>query len=309
MPRVPDDVQDCVFYLYRSEEDARLGENAGGTGFFFSVEVGTGPGTYYYAVTNWHNIFAGEGAPVIRINTKHGEPDIFPLDHLDWVYKPKWHDLAIADIQLDMSRHKVAFVSSKWLALSGELEDFGIGLGSDIFMVGRFMDHDGGAVNVPAVRFGNISVMPQPIRQPTGATDLPSYILDLHSRTGFSGSPVFVFHDQTKLKGGILTSNIGHAWVRLLGIHWGQFPERWDIEADGQSNIRRKEALDMAKTEPPHANYVKGFSGMTLAIPVDAIMELLEMSKLKEPRERAFAEAQRAHRKAPVPESSEPPAK
>jgi hypothetical protein len=68
----------------------------------------------------------------------------------------------------------------------------GIGPGEDVFMVGRFMDHDGGAINQPAVRFGNISTMPANIKQPNGVIR-PCYCIDLHSRAGFSGSPVYAF--------------------------------------------------------------------------------------------------------------------
>lgn len=307
MPTISPDVPNCVFYLYETVEDAKRGEKAGGTGFFFSIELGDVPGHYYYAVTNWHNIFDGKGSPIIRVNTKDGEPDIFELDHLDWVYRPRWHDLAIADITLDLKKHSVAFVPSEWATSPADLSDLGIGLGSDIFMVGRFLDHDGGKANVPAVRFGNIAVMPQPIKQPTDATDLPSYILDLHSRTGFSGSPVFVFHSQTKIKeGGTLSIMDGGQWIKLLGVHWGQFPEPWEIKSGYKPKVKRKGSKATSSSEPLNAQYVKGWSGMTLAVPADAIMELLEMPKLKEPRERAIAEVRRAHRNDPVPESAEP---
>lgn len=303
MPTISPDVPNCVFYLYPTVEDAKRGVNVGGTGFFYSVELCDIPGHYYYAITNWHNIFIGKGAPVVRVNTNDGDPDIFELDHLDWHFKPGWYDLAVADVTLDMDKHSVAFVSSKWTATVGELSDFGIGLGSDVYMVGRFMDHDGEAINVPAVRFGNIAVMPQPVKQPTGSK-LPSYILDLHSRTGFSGSPVFVFHSQMKFKDGIL-SREGSEWIRLLGVHWGQFPERWEIEKSPESH--GPESSDEEVTRAQTADYVKGFSGMTLAVPAEAIGELLEMPELKGPREKAFADAREARRNDPIAESADPP--
>src|SRR2546425_12270060 len=95
-------------------------------------------------------------------------------------------------------------------------------------MVGRFVDHDGAGTNVPAARFGHISVNPQPIKQPTGAT-LPSFILDVHARAGYSGSPVFVFRTAAS---DITTGNVVVAppYIRILGLLWGQFPELWEIE-------------------------------------------------------------------------------
>src|SRR5258707_1186988 len=66
-------------------------------------------------------------------------------------------------------------------------------VGDDTFMIGLFLDHAGVTTNVPSARFGNISMLPNPratIRQSTGY-DGVSYVVDMHSRTGFSGSPVF----------------------------------------------------------------------------------------------------------------------
>lgn len=307
MPRVAPEVLNCVFYLYPTVEDARRGENAGGTGFFFSIVPRDIPGHYYYAVTNWHNIFSGAGAPVIRVNTKDGGADIFDLDHLDWAFKPGWHDLAVADITLDLDKHNVSFATSDEIVTLAGLKNMDIGLGSDVFMVGRFMDHDGGLTNVPSVRFGNVAVMPQNIKQPTGAADLPSFILDLHSRTGFSGSPVYVFYSQTKTRqGGTLQLVHDSPMVRLLGVHWGQFPERWEIGKEHRVKVRQKES-GSTTGEPAVAEFVKGFSGMTLVVPAEAILELLDMPKLRETRDAVIAEARMAHQNDPVAESEEPP--
>lgn len=57
--------------------------------------------------------------------------------------------------------------------------------GEDVFMVGRFVDHDGGQVNLPAVRFGNVSVMPTPLEQPNHRNFVPAFCIDLHSRSGY----------------------------------------------------------------------------------------------------------------------------
>ncbi|MCZ6592547.1 MAG: serine protease [Alphaproteobacteria bacterium] len=308
MPTISDDFLNCVFYLYPSREDAEKGTNLGGTGFFFSIDLTDVPGSYYYAVTNWHVAVQG-GASVIRVNKRDGSSsEILGLDPHDWVFKRRWHDLAIADIALDLEANKISFIGSEMLVSQADLGKYGIGVGEDVFMVGRFMDHDGGETNVPAVRFGNIAVMPQPIEQPTGAKDLPSYILDVHSRSGYSGSPVFAFHSKVELKGGTLSTVVGNRMMKFLGVHWGQFPERWEIESGYRTPVRRKGGSQSLPVDEPPVHYVKGFSGMTLAIPADAITELLEMPKLKEPRERALAEVRHAHRNDPVAEAAEPEA-
>ncbi len=52
-----------------------------------------------------------------------------------------------------------------------------------------------------------------------------SYCVDMHSRSGFSGSPVFVYRTpggDFSEKGVINLSR----FMMFLGIHWGQFPEK-----------------------------------------------------------------------------------
>src|SRR5208337_5394725 len=83
------------------------------------------------------------------------------------------------------------FISTKVFATEEIVSEYGIGVGDDVFMVGRFINHEGSPTYLPATRFGNISVMPFPIlKSPQKG---PSYCIDMHSRPGFSGSPVFVY--------------------------------------------------------------------------------------------------------------------
>ena len=58
------------------------------------------------------------------------------------------------------------------------------------FMIGRFLNHQGTKDKiVPAVRFGNISVMLEIIWNSTVNKDQLSFSVEMRSRTGFSGSP------------------------------------------------------------------------------------------------------------------------
>ena len=159
-----------------------------------------------------------------------------------------------------------------------------IGPGDDVFMVGRFIDAGGIEVNQPAVRFGNISLMPVPVPHENGA-NVPSYALDMHSRTGFSGSPVFVYRKPGQdLGSGDL--NMSDQFLFLLGIHWGQFPERWEIVSDPKKAAENAGEISLAAD----ANYIKGMSGMTCVAPSEAIVELLQHPKLRAHQERVEAE-------------------
>jgi hypothetical protein len=148
-------------------------------------------------------------------------------------------------------------------------------------MVGRFVDYDGVEANVPSFRFGNISIMNAQIKQSTGYMGR-SIVVDMHSRTGYSGSPVFVYrtpgsHFSETAEMNLITG--GH-YLKILGIHWGQFPEQWEIKsAPGKSPAKKSASLI---TE---GNYIEGLSGMTCAAPASAILEILygpELSRMRE---------------------------
>jgi hypothetical protein len=199
-----------------------------------------------------------------------------------------------------------------------------IGVGDDVFMIGLFIDHKGLATNIPSARFGNISMLPSPmaiIEQPTGYEG-ESYVVDMHSRTGFSGSPVYVYrtfgNDLTSLWGDSfeeieinnpqsdnnfrkITARHGrirtNKLFRLLGIHYAQFPEKWPwSEQEATAEARRDLA---AKT-----GYVEGMSGMTCVIPAWDIMEVLEMPVLKDLRHPGIVAARRADASKPKPEAA-----
>jgi hypothetical protein len=174
-------------------------------------------------------------------------------------------------------------------------------------MIGLFVDHGGVERNAPSARFGNISMLPNknaPIEQATGYMG-ESYVLDMHSRSGFSGSPVFLYRtfgsDLTKsldqqarvvatpsrqsraglsfrfeateedIHGGIL--------FKFLGIHFGQFTEDYDIETGQSVSQGRKKNLVRA------GDRVIGMSGMTTVIPAWHIFDVLNLPELVQMRE------------------------
>jgi hypothetical protein len=60
-------------------------------------------------------------------------------------------------------------------------------------MVGRFISHDGKQKNTPAVRFGNIAMMPKErIVSPHGIAQ-ESFLVETRSLPGYSGSAVFLY--------------------------------------------------------------------------------------------------------------------
>jgi hypothetical protein len=288
MPRIPDKFLETVFYLYPSKEDAKAGTNAGGTGFLASFNTRADPTKYFiFAVTNWH-VACDMGASVVRLMRTDGRPEIFPYGPEDWFFDPNGSDIAITPIAAAADHFRKAFVP-----IDGPFEAHAsfspIGIGDDVFMIGRFVDHDGGDVNLPTVRFGNISMMPAPIKQGNG-NKRNAYCIDMHSRSGYSGSPVFVYRTvgtdisknlETPGEVHLTTANL----LMPLGVHFGQFPELWKIKGRTVSAIPA-EGTELNATE----QHIEGLSGMTCVVPMQEVRNLLELPKLREYIERVEAE-------------------
>jgi hypothetical protein len=305
MPRIPPEVLQCVFYLYPNEEAAKEGRDFGGSGFFVGVPserfTEISEATHLYAVTNWH-VACRDGHSVLRRMASDDTPEIFPFGPDQWEFLAGYDIAAILmpPMPATVFVQTTAFVMPEQV---GHREDQ-IGVGDDVFMVGRFIDHDGGPINRPAARFGHVSVLPAPIRQPNRAT-ADSFCIDLHSRTGYSGSPVFFYRTPYGDLGerppdtGVLRLPVGSSVMRLLGIHFAQFPELWEL-SDKQKLSESHEPLI---TE---GKYVKGLSGMTCVLPAWNIKEILNMPKLRAQRKKRDEEfaSRHQHGTAPVAEST-----
>jgi hypothetical protein len=293
MPRIPENVIQSVFYLYASKEDALAGINPGGTGFVVDVGSGFDPATgqifppHYYGVTNHH--VACDGFPVVRLNTIDGRVDILDFNPDQWEFLPGKYDVAIIPLTLDSKVHAVHSISTQ-LFVEAPPRHNPYYIGDDVFMIGLFVDHAGTTTNVPSARFGNISMLPDEratLKQSTGYEGI-SYIVDMHSRTGFSGSPVFAY----RTFGSDLTPVFGHRFDNLsiddwgneshrsgrlvartlfnfLGIHWAQFTEEWKVRSANQGGEAKKRSLLV------EGSVISGMSGMTCVIPAWQVLEVL----------------------------------
>jgi hypothetical protein len=278
MPKIDPEILDCVFFLYRTREDADKNEKSGGTGFFVGIPSEKFPEHHYaYAISNWHVVLE-DGFPVIKVNTIDGKSHIIETEPSEWEFLPRRDDIAIylcPGSVLD-SDDKVILIPTILFATDEQILKREIGVGDDVFMIGRFIDYDGEVTNAPAVRFGNISIMPVHIKQRTGYMG-KSYCLDLHSRSGFSGSPVFVYRTPGT-NFAKKTIELSERFNYLLGIHWGQFPEQWEIVRADELPKSENHALI---TE---GKYVKGLSGMTCVIPAQKILDILNLPSFRKQR-------------------------
>jgi hypothetical protein len=275
-------ILDSVFFLYHSRADAEGGKKFGGTGFIAGVPAEGFPGHFHWVgVTNWHNA-CQSGASVVRVNVKGGDFDVLEFGPEDWHFIPGGPDVAATVLPLQRQRHQAHTVGLTAFVTEEKRRANEIDVGDDVLMVGRFVDYDGVETNRPALRFGNISIMDAAVKQSTGYAGR-SIVLDMHSRTGFSGSPVFVYrtpgsHFARSDPNNLLQSELffGHTFL-FLGMHWGQFPEKWQLR-DGKITKEAEEGAALITD----GKYVSGLSGMTCVIPADDILKVLELPALTE---------------------------
>lgn len=261
MPRISDDYLQTVIYLYQSIENAKEGIATGGTGFLVSVPSSVENMFYIYAVTNRHVIRRGK-SPVIRLNMIDGSTQTIDLNGNQWIDHPDLDDLSITPIQIDILKHKVKAIPVSMFITKKIIEEYSIGPGDDAYIIGRFVTHDGKQKNLPAARFGNIAMMPWvPVEHPDGILQ-ESFLLEMRSLNGYSGSPAFVHIPPFRLLPGAAELNTD-SFTWFLGVDWGHLHTK-------------EEVLDSKEKRLENRLFVKSNSGMTSIVPAWKLLDLLE---------------------------------
>jgi len=230
MPRIPDQILDCVIYLYPSEDASQEGVIAGASGFLVSVPSAMHKGySHTHAVTNAHAL--ERGSSVIRLNTKKGEHRTIPLQMRHWLCHPKGDDVAVSDSLLGLvSEYQIKTIPENMFVTDTEIARLDIGIGDDVFMAGRFGVVAGIVRNQPSLRFGNISMMPSekiPIHRKFDGQDFyqEAYLVEMRSLTGYSGSPVMVYSTGTTPDFLEETIGIRMPYMKLLGVNCAHLPD------------------------------------------------------------------------------------
>lgn len=161
-------------------------------------------------------------------------------------FEPNLGDIAACCLDIDRDETlQVSAIPFQDFLTREIVSEAEIGVGEDVFMIGLFLDaawQVGKTRNTPMARFGNISAMP-------------------------TSDSLFMF-------GGMVFS--------FLGIHCGQFPERWEVER----GLQRTPAEAALQIEGHH---IKGLSGLTFAAPAWELAKLLQCEKFKQERARLDA--------------------
>jgi hypothetical protein len=324
---VPNQFLQLSIYIYPNKQFADANEIMGGSGFMFATKS-EDSNLYLYAVTNAHVIegikSTGSRVCAIRFNTKDGKTDTVEVNIDRWLSHPDGDDLAVYPIE-PSENWKYAYLSEHQLVLGGflkggisikndiatadsaddwfrlEEENNGydsrwtdvvkIGIGDETMTIGRFFKHSGHSYNLPAIRFGRISMLPfneEPVYQERPARPgFPqvSYLVETHSINGYSGSPVLIqtqlmHHYRTVDENGNETGSGGGAeqGIFLLGIDWGHFDFHGEL-------------ID------PDSKKVKVPSGMMCVVPAWKLKELVDTEELRMQRKEVDSERAKKKRK------------
>jgi hypothetical protein len=283
VPRIRNEFLDCVIYLYPSEIDADQGERAGGSGFLVGVPAKWhGPDSWFlYAVTNKHVI---RNSSVIRMNSSNGEKVIMSIPRNSWVWHPSGDDLAVCLIHFDPNEIAFNFVRNDMFITKEIVDGYNIGPGDDVFMVGRFINHEGRQKNIPSVRFGNIAQMPWETIQQDDGFEQESFLVECRSISGYSGSPIFVHIPPASIRNAPnwkpASPLIAHGpW--LLGIDWGHIHNWTPVCRDN----------GMPVNPDPKLMQVKLDTGMAAAVPAWKLAEILNQGPLADFRAHIESEA------------------
>src|SRR5260221_14479087 len=170
MPWIEPQYLECAVYLYPSKKHAEDGSRIGGSGFVVGIDVGKPEVDYVIrpqvlcVVTNKHvidEVDEAQGTPTVRLNTITGGTNSIELDRELWYTHTDGDDIAVCPIPLTfMYKAAIYFIPSNNLLTKKLIDDFEIGPGDDVFVIGRFVNHEGKQRNLPSARFGNIAQMP-----------------------------------------------------------------------------------------------------------------------------------------------------
>lgn len=267
--RIPDNLLNTSVYLYPDLKRAEEGGRAGGTGFLFGHTVAGGDFFTLWVVTNRHVV--ENGAWTVRLNRKGGGLEFIDTDETEWFLNEE-HDLAVRPIALSQDVHDFNCFDTNWILQRDWAEALDIGPGDPCITIGRFVGHDGKLRNTPTARFGQISQMnAEPIKHDGQEQD--SFLVEIRSIGGYSGSPVLVHLDPMYQRpsidsalapdGSTLSQRIYPKGPWLLGISWCMIPS-WEPVCD-----KTGKALESGMQVPAN-------TGMMGVIPAWHLHDMLE---------------------------------
>jgi hypothetical protein len=145
-----------------------------------------------YVVTNAH-VIRKTSSPVIRLNRIDGGVECIETGSDEWEKHPHGDDVAVYPLRGDWRQVALNYFHLDKFVTPALIGDEDIGIGDDTMMIGRFTSHEGKQRNTPAVRFGNIAMMPREAIISKEGIAQESFLVEIRSLPGYSGSAVILF--------------------------------------------------------------------------------------------------------------------
>lgn len=255
VPRIDEGMLDTVAYLYASHEDAATGARGGGSGILLAI----GRREHIYLATAKH---VAKRSLALRANSWTTEPNVIDLDPARWIHHADGDDLSVYHLTAGPpTTHGLFAMDARCLLDEQAANEYAVGPGDDIYMIGRFIKVEGREKNTPAMRFGHIAMRPAGIEHPGGFKQL-SYLVELHSLPGYSGSAVFLLIREGDEYGWHEHSPRREGAGFLLGIDWGHIHDSGGLRLpDGSPD--------------PERRHIELNTGMACVVPAWRLRELL----------------------------------
>lgn len=279
--KIPDDIRKCVAFLQYQDDG---GYHLVGTVFFVTMSSPHRPGHFFhYAVTARHVITKVDemtlgGDVYLRLNGLDSGILQIPSCVDDWHFHPTNNNVDVAIMPVNL--HEAAdwlFWPLDCFALEATIKKTEISVGDDVFLTGLFHRHAGAKRNIPIVRAGIISAMPEePVK--TGLGETEAFLIEARSISGLSGSPVLVSPET-----GCVHPHppedpyaVGR-WGGMASSYWllGLMHGHWNANASD---------VDTVSQDNENAELFN--AGIGIVVPAQRILEVIEQPVLQELRKK-----------------------
>lgn len=261
--QIPDEVRQSVVFLYSKHGDKMISR---GTAFFVGVpSTSHAENSYVYLVAARH-IVAGiqthgdDGNVYARLNTVGGGFEMYAIPAENFIFHDddsQCVDVAVCLGAPPQSIFEYKIIPRSMLVTDEIITQHRIGIGDETFTTGLFVNHSGRQRNIPIVRIGNISVMPDELVE-TELGMMEAYLVETRSVGGLSGSPVFVGLGPVRVAADG-TTHLAQGQFFLLGLMHGHWQVPHSTE-DDKSDLER-ELVNM---------------GISIVIPSSKILDVID---------------------------------
>jgi hypothetical protein len=276
--RVSDKLIKCVGFVSRDTDPLEYR----GTVFVVSVSDDNYSGVLHLITARHVAEAVGDEGWVLAFNGTDGMPRFIKNGGgMRWFFHPTDEAVDVAILPFAsaiVNKYDLQHIPVEMFATEERIEEYSIGLGDEIIVVGLFTEFFGTSHLIPIVRTGNIAMMPiDKLLSSRGPIEV--YLAEGRSIGGLSGSPVLCrstvnLDMQTPTGEPARMSGLGP--MHLLGLMIGH----WDMPVDFSDEDQPK-AINM---------------GVSAIVPAKVILEVLNNPQLVQLREMAFAREAKAGR-------------